>query len=165
MTGKDFAPLFDTLWSAFGWSTSPGERTDRCAIFLRALSDLPTASVSHAVDEAVKREERFPKPAVLRRLAEAHLSSMRKAMEPTRSALESPESRPRCPVCGLVGPFAKALTHADGSARRYPDDHPDFPGAAMVRMTMEHHCDPTALARLSGRQAVTASVRVRDDAY
>lgn len=140
MTANDFAPLFDRLWSAFGWSAPVAERHERSAIFLRALADLPTASVAVAVDEAVKREERFPKPAWLRRAAETHLASMRAAVAPVRSRLEGPNGEPRCPECGTTGPFVKHLQDDAGNWRYFPDDHPEFPGEPLTRFTMEHDC-------------------------
>lgn len=154
MTERDFAPLFDRLWAAFGWSASTGERIERAAVFLRALSDLPASSVAVAVDEAVKREERFPKPAWLRRAAEAHLATLRSAAAPIRARLEGEDGAPRCPDCGVTGPFTKHLKDEAGEWRYWPEGHP-FAGEPMTRFTMEHDCrswaGPSRIAAHDGR--------------
>ena len=146
MTNAEFTPLFDRLWTAFGWSAPEREKAERAALYFRVLGDLPAASLSHAVDRALASEDKFPKPAVLRRLGDGHLAAMRGAMTPATQRMVDAAENPKCPWCGLVGPWENVLTHDDGSPKYYPADHPDFPGEAMVRVTMTHYCERASTA-------------------
>lgn len=146
MTNAEFLPLFDRLWTAFGWSAPEREKAERAALYFRILGDLPSVSLSHAVDAVLASEEKFPKPATLRRIADGHLTSMRGAMAPASQRMVDHAENPKCPWCGQVGPWEKVLTHEDGTPKCYPADHADFPGEAMVRVTMRHYCERAGTA-------------------